>query len=69
MAGPQWGEPHDRTRRERLPNGNTLVSLSDPGEIVEVDRSGKIVRSIAGTNMDIQFGWASGFAILPDGGC
>ena len=41
-----------------------MMSLSDPGEVVEVDHSGKIVRSIAGDNMDIQFGWASGFAVV-----
>jgi hypothetical protein len=35
---------------------------------VEVDRTGKVVRSIAGTNMDVQLGWASGFAALPAGG-
>lgn len=52
----------------RLANGHTVVSLSDPGEIVEVDATGKIVRSIAGAKTDIQFGWASGFSPLPDGG-
>src|SRR5262249_56561087 len=52
----------------RLPNGNTLVSLSDPGELVEVDRSGKIVRSIGGNHRDIQMGWTSGFDLLPNGG-
>jgi len=26
------------------------------------------VRSIAGAKKDIQFGWASGMAVLPDGG-
>ena len=47
---------------------HTLISLSDPGELVEVDRSGAVVRSIGGTNPAIQMGWASGFAPLPDGG-
>lgn len=52
----------------RLANGNTLVSLSDPGEIAEISPSGAVVRSVAGSKMDIQFGWASGFCPLPDGG-
>ena len=43
------------------------MSLSDPGELVEVDRSGKIVRSIGGADPAIQMGWASGFALLPEG--
>jgi acetyl esterase/lipase len=67
-----WQAPNGANRRayqaRRLPNGNTIVSISDPGEVVEVDRAGKIVRSIAGAKMDIQFGWASGFDVLPDGG-
>jgi acetyl esterase/lipase len=67
-----WQAPNGEKRRaymaRRLANGNTMVSLSDPGEIVEVDRSGTVVRSIAGNKMDIQFGWASGFIPLPDGG-
>jgi hypothetical protein len=45
-----------------------VMSLSDPGELVEVDRAGKIVRSIGGTDPAIQMGWTSGFALLPDGG-
>jgi hypothetical protein len=52
----------------RLPNGNTVISLSDPGELVEVDRAGAVVRSIGGANPSIQMGWASGFALLPEGG-
>jgi hypothetical protein len=51
----------------RLANGNTMVSLSDPGEIVEVNERGEIVRSIGGKKLDIQMGWASGFAELPGG--
>ena len=53
---------------QRLANGNTLMSLADPGEIVEVDKSGRIVRSVGGDKPDIRFGWASGLAVLPDGG-
>jgi acetyl esterase/lipase len=51
----------------RLPNGNTLLSLSDPGEIVEVNPAGQVVRSIGGKKLDVQLGWASGFAELPGG--
>lgn len=68
----QWQAPNGKNRRSymarRLPNGNTMISLSDPGELVEVDRAGSVVRSIAGNKMDLQFGWASGFVPLPDGG-
>jgi acetyl esterase/lipase len=68
----QWQAPNGKNRRlymgRRLPNGDTLMSLSDPGELVEVDRAGKIVRSIAGADPAIQMGWASGFALLPEGG-
>jgi len=32
-----------------------------------VDRAGKIVRSIGGTDPAIKMGWTSGFALLPDG--
>jgi hypothetical protein len=35
--------------------------------VVEVDASGKIVRSIGGTDPAIQMGWVSGFTFLPDG--
>ena len=35
---------------------------------MEVDPSGKVVRSLAGSKMDLQFGWASGFVLLPEGG-
>jgi acetyl esterase/lipase len=68
----QWQAPNGANRKlymgRRLANGNTMISLSDPGELVEVDRSGKIVRSIGGANPAIQMGWASGFALLPEGG-
>ena len=64
--------PNGKNRKlymgRRLTNGNTVISLSDPGELVEVDHAGKIVRSIGGTDPAIQMGWASGFALLPDGG-
>lgn len=68
----QWQAPNGTNRRAyqalRQPNGNTLISLNDPGEIVEVDPTGKVVRAIAGSKMDVQFGWASGMAVLADGG-
>ena len=68
----EWQAPNGKNRKlymgRRLANGNTMMSLSDPGELVEVDRSGKTVRSIGGTDPAIQMGWASGFAILPGGG-
>jgi acetyl esterase/lipase len=68
----QWQAPNGKNRKlymgRRLANGNTMMSLSDPGELVEVDGSGKIVRSIGGTDPAIQMGWASGFAMLPEGG-
>jgi len=57
----QWQAPNGKNRRlymgRRLANGNTVMSLSAPGELVEVDPAGKIVRSIGGTNPDIQMGW------------
>ena len=52
----------------RLPNGNTLVSLANPGEVVEVDKAGSIVRSIGGNKMDLRLGWVSGTQPLPNGG-
>jgi len=67
-----WQAPNGVNRKlyqgRRLANGNTVVSVSDPGEIVEIDPSGKVVRSLAGNKMDIQFGWTSGFVLLPEGG-
>ncbi|WP_155121345.1 alpha/beta hydrolase fold domain-containing protein [Bryobacter aggregatus] len=67
----QWQAPNGAQRRAyqaiRLANGNTLVSISDPGEVVEVAPNGSVVRSIAGTKMDLQFGWASGIAQMPNG--
>lgn len=66
-----WQAPNGEQRRSyqaiRLANGNTLISISDPGEIVEVNPSGNVVRSIGGTKMDLQFGWASGMTMLPNG--
>jgi len=52
----------------RLANGNTLVGMADPGEVAEVDRSGKILRSIGGDHMDIRLGWVTGIEPTPDGG-
>lgn len=67
----QWQAPNGEQRRAyqalRLENGNTLISISDPGEVVEVDPAGKVVRSVAGAKMDLQFGWASGIAVMPNG--
>jgi len=67
----QWQPPNGEQRRAyqaiRLPNGNTLVSISDPGEVVEVAPNGTVLRSIAGNKMDLQFGWASGMAVMPNG--
>ncbi len=67
----QWQAPNGEQRRSyqalRLPNGNTLISISDPGEVVEVRPDGTVARSIAGKKMDLQFGWASGMALMPNG--
>jgi hypothetical protein len=52
----------------RLPNGNTLVGMADPGEVVEVDQAGKVVRSIAGAKDNLKMGWCSGTELLPGGG-
>ena len=67
----QWQAPNGEKRRAyqalRLGNGNTLISISDPGEVVEVNPAGQVVRSIAGAKQDVQFGWASGMAVMPNG--
>jgi dienelactone hydrolase len=67
----QWQAPNGENRRAyqalRLANGNTLISISDPGEVVEVAPDGKVVRSVGGAKMDVQMGWASGLAVLPNG--
>lgn len=67
----QWQAPNGENRRAyqalRLANGNTLISLNDPGEVVEVNPAGQVVRALAGTKMDLQFGWASGMAVFPNG--
>ncbi len=66
-----WQAPNGNNRKlyqgRRLTNGNTLTGVNDPGELFEVDPSGKVVRSLAGAKMDLQFGWPSGFVVLPDG--
>jgi len=51
----------------RMANGNTIFTLADPGEIIEVDSSGRIVRSIGGSKGPSRFGWLSGAAPLPNG--
>jgi acetyl esterase/lipase len=68
----QWQAPGDLSKRRlyqawRLPNGNTRMSISDPGELVEVNPKGEVVRSIGGTKMDIQMGWTSGHDQFPNG--
>ncbi|MBI2690037.1 MAG: alpha/beta hydrolase fold domain-containing protein [Acidobacteria bacterium] len=67
-----WQAPGDVSKRRlyqawRLPNGNTRMTISDPGEVVEVNPKGEIVRSIAGGKMDIQMGWTSGHDQFPNG--
>jgi len=52
----------------RLPGGNTVIGLADPGEVMEVDRSGKVLRSIGGDHMDIRLGWVTGIEPVEDGG-
>ena len=52
----------------RLPNGNTLVSQADPGEVVEVDTAGKVIRSVVGGRPDVKLAWVSGTQPLPGGG-
>jgi len=67
-----WQAPGDLSKRRlyqaiRLANGNTRMTISDPGEIVEVNPKGEIVRSIAGAKMDVQMGWTSGQDQFPNG--
>ena len=52
----------------RLANGNTLIGLVDPGEVIEVDKSGRTVRSIGGAGSKLRFGWIAGLDVLPSGG-
>ncbi len=52
----------------RLANGNTLIGLVDPGEVIEVDRSGAIVKRIGGTTGGLRLGWIAGIDPLPGGG-
>jgi hypothetical protein len=53
---------------QRLTNGNILVSLAEPGELVEVNREGKIVSSIGGAKPDLRLSWVTGVEVLPGGG-
>ncbi len=67
-----WQAPGDLSKRRlyqawRLANGNTRMTISDPGEIVEVNPKGEVVRSIGGAKMDIQMGWTSGIDQFSDG--
>ena len=64
-AGTEHRYPY---QAHRLPNGNTLVSLANPGEVVEVDKMGSIVLSVGGNKMDLRLGWVSGTQPLPNGG-
>ena len=43
------------------------VSLADPGEVVEVDKTGKVIRSTQATP-DLKLSWVSGVELLPGGG-
>jgi hypothetical protein len=52
----------------RLQGGNTLIGMADPGEVVEMDLSGSIVRRIAGDRTDVRLGWVTGIELLDDGG-
>jgi acetyl esterase/lipase len=67
----QWQAPNGVNRRAyqalRLDNGHTMISLNDPGEVVEVNRGGQVARSLGGAKPDLQMGWASGLAVLPNG--
>ena len=51
----------------RLADGNTLLSLSDPGEVLIVNPQGGVVRAIGGAKSDIKMGWASGLAQFANG--
>jgi len=52
----------------RLANGNTLIGLVDPGEAIEVETTGKIVRSVGGKKGDVRLSWIAGIAVLPNAG-
>jgi hypothetical protein len=53
--------------KRTVANGNNLVGLANPGELLEVDKAGKVGRSIAGKKMDIEW-MGDGDTALPDGG-
>ena len=52
---------------QRLKNNVTMIAETGNKRIIEVDKAGKIVRSIGGAASDIKMGWTSGFTALPDG--
>lgn len=67
-----WQAPGDTTKRKlyqawRTADGNTRMSLSDPGEVVVVNPKGEIVRSIGGEKMELRMGWASGTDVFANG--
>jgi len=70
----QWQAPNPETRKTyqalRLPDGTTAVSISEPGELLFVNRQGTVVRSI-GNGVDptsgVKFGWVSGVWPMSDG--
>jgi hypothetical protein len=54
---------------ERLPNGDTLAATGAALSVVELDPTGKVVRTIGGKTgfPDARFLWFSSFDQLPDG--
>ncbi len=50
----------------RLKNGNTLISHAEPGEVVEVNPQGQVVRSM-GKDGKLKMAWTSGMALAADG--
>lgn len=51
-----------------LPHGNLLVSLGPAGRIVEIDRSGRVLRRYDMTeDHGLERGWIAGISFQPDG--
>ena len=61
------GERRLPYKARRLANGNTLVTMTNPGELVEVDRAGTTVRTVGGGAGALRLIWCSGFDILDNG--